>query len=78
MQHFAWYRFNLLQVKQQACREKNSGWGSLRVYQQMLANLVSWLRGSFNWNCFNCPEILTLLCLNVGESKGRGGGGEKL
>ena len=41
MQHFAWYRFNLLQVKQQACREKNSGWDSLRVYQQMLANLVS-------------------------------------
>ena len=25
--------------------------GRLGVYQKMLANLVSWLRTSFNWNC---------------------------
>ena len=28
------------------------------VYQKMLANLVGWLRRSFNWNRLKCPEIL--------------------
>ena len=36
--------------------KKNSG--GLGVYQKMLANLVSWLWRSFNWNRLKCPEIL--------------------
>ena len=38
----------------------------LPVYQKMLANLVSWLRRSFNRNRLKCPEMLNRL--EVGNS----------
>ena len=52
----------------QACRnEKNSG--GLGVYKKILANLVSRLRRSFNWNCLKCPELLNRLEVSNANSQ---------
>ena len=50
------WNWNILQIMYQGRRNKNisgnggKGMGEVSVYQTIIANLVSWLRRSFNWN----------------------------
>ena len=41
----------------QARRNEKISGGGLRVYKQMLANLVGWLGRWFDWNRLKCLEI---------------------
>ena len=59
----------LLAVKYFPGRRNEKDSGGLRVYQKILARLVSWLKRSCNWNRLKCPETLNRVVLGNANSQ---------